>query len=340
MDPDYRRREQRRRQPQWSAAPTQGRRRAAPPPQPGIGRAGLTSALVAVLAAAALSGWVFRADLVRAADRLTGPAAADTPGAEASDTGAAGGGTRSGRSGRPGMGVAAQPAAPLPAPASVTVSVDGFMSWALLDRATGAVVGSPNMTGETNSTESMIKVWIAADYLRRQGATAPTSTRLSELSTMIRDSDDDAAEEIYQLDGADAVVQRMIKTCGLTDTDIFEGWWSRTQISARDAVRMGLCIADGRAAGSRWTGWLLNEMRQVRGEGRFGIIDALPADVAAKTAIKNGWTEIGEDDSWHVNCLAIMGRYVVAVLMRYPTRLGLDYGAGVCSDVARQLKLA
>ena len=332
MDPDYRRREQRRRQ-------SPGRRRAAPPPEPGVGRAGLTGALVAVLAAAALAGWVFRADLVRAADRLSGPAAADTP-STGSDTGAAGGVTRSGRSGRPGVGVAAQPAAPLPAPASVTVSVDGFMSWALLDRGGGSIVGSPDMAGETNSTESMIKAWIAADYLRRQGGTAPTKTRLGELSTMIRDSDDDAAEDIYQAGGADAVIQRMIKTCRLTDTSIFEGWWSRTQMSARDTVRMGQCIADGRAAGSRWTGWLLNEMRQVRGDGRFGVVDVLPADVAARTAIKNGWTEIGDDDSWHVNCLAIMDRYVVAVLMRYPTRLGLDYGAGVCGDVTRQLKLA
>jgi hypothetical protein len=228
----------------------------------------------------------------------------------------------------------------LPAPASVTVSVDGFMSWALLERASGSIVGSPDMAGETNSTESMIKAWIAADYLRRQGGTAPTKARLGELSTMIRDSDDSAAEDIYQAGGADAVIQRMIKTCRLTDTDIFEGWWSRTQMSARDAVRMGQCIADGRAAGSRWTGWLLDEMRQVRGDGRFGVVDALPAGVAARTAIKNGWTEIGEDDSWHVNCLAIMDRYVVAVLLRYPTRLGLDYGAGVCGDVTRQLKLA
>jgi hypothetical protein len=182
----------------------------------------------------------------------------------------------------------------------------------------------------------MIKIWIAADYLRRLADAKPDQDRLGELSRMIRDSDNSAAEDIYQTDGADAVVQRMIGVCGLTETSVSEGWWSRTEVSARDAVRLGGCVADGRAAGPEWTGWILGEMRQVRGEGRFGIIDALPANAAARIPIKNGWTVIG--DEWHVNCLAVVDRYVLAVLTRYPESLGLDYGAGICRSVTTQLR--
>ncbi|MCW2639865.1 MAG: hypothetical protein JWP76_2171 [Dactylosporangium sp.] len=217
------------------------------------------------------------------------------------------------------------------------MQVPGFFSWALLDRHTGVVVGSANDVNGTNTTESMIKTWITSDYLRLLGGRQPTQQRLDELSRMIRDSDDDAAEDIYRADGGDAVVRRMISICGLTDTRAHSGWWSMTQISARDAVRLGQCVADGRAAGPTWTAWVLDQMRQVEGEGRFGIIDGLPADVAAQTSIKNGWTLIYTDGLWHVNCLAVHDDFVLAVLTRYPGSLGLSYGAGVCKSVTLQL---
>ena len=238
--------------------------------------------------------------------------------------------------------------APPPAPTlrarPVTLRVTGFASWALLDRRTGRTAASK--TTGTNSAESMIKAWIAADYLRRAAGAGqqPSAGTLTELSRMIRDSDDGAAEDIYRQDGLDDVVERMISICKLTDTSVYYAWWSRTQMSARDAVRMGACIADGRAAGKKWTGWVLNEMRHVRGSiadqpdgGHWGIIDALPASLASEVAIKNGWTEIGADNSWHVNCLAVHSDWVLAVLVRYPASLGLGYGAGVCGSVTRQL---
>ncbi|MGC9665600.1 hypothetical protein ACNTMW_03480 [Planosporangium sp. 12N6] len=233
-------------------------------------------------------------------------------------------------------GLAEHAAAPLLAPGRVDVAVDGFYSWALLDRRTGTLTGSANDVSDTNSTESMIKIWIASDYLRRLAGAQPDVDRMAELSRMIRDSDDAAAEDAYQIGGGNAVVQRMISICGLTDTSVFDDWWSRTQVSARDAVRLGACVADGRAAGPTWTAWILGEMRQVRGEGRFGVVQALPDAAAGEIPIKNGWTVVG--DEWHVNCLAVVDRYVLAVLTRYPQELGLDYGAGVCRSVTAQLR--
>jgi len=284
-------------------------------------RAATAIALVAAIAAASFLVWLNRPDIVHAAGLIAQPS--DAAASSSPDSGA-------------GIGLAAQPAAPLLVPARVDVTVPGFFSWALLDRASGKISGSANLATDTSSTESMIKVWISADYLRRLGSASPSQSRLTELSRMIRDSDDDAAEDVYQAGGANTVVQRMIKICGLTDTSLFDGWWSRTEISAEDAVRLGACVADGRAAGAKWTSWILGQMRQVRGEGRFGIIEALLADAAARTSIKNGWTQVGSD--WHVNCLAIVDKYVLAVLTQYPVELGLQYGAGVCRNVAAQLQ--
>jgi hypothetical protein len=230
----------------------------------------------------------------------------------------------------------------------VEVAVDGFAAWALLDRQTGRIAGSDNLAA-TSSTESMIKIWLVSDYLRRTAEL--TAERLAQASTAIRDSDDDAAQSLYLAGGGDEVVQRMISMCGLTDTSIARpGWWSYTQMSARDAVRLGECVKDGTAAGSKWTKWVLEEMTLVRGTtaaedqhetsggGRWGIVDGLPAEVVKQgVAIKNGWTPIQADGNWHVNCLAVADDWVLAVMLRYPIDRGLDYGANVCRTITEQL---
>jgi hypothetical protein len=208
-----------------------------------------------------------------------------------------------------------------------------WSSWAFLDRRTGRITTRGN---GTNSTESMIKIWIAADYLSAVGAAGRelTSDEQVKLSAMIRYSDDNAAQALYVSRGSDAVVQRMIGACGLTDTRVYHGWWSQTQVSARDAVRLGDCVADGRVTTPRWTEWILSEMRQLTGEGAFGIGQVRPFDHGKKLAVKNGWTR-RDDGTWHVNCLAVADGWVLAVLVRYyPHSLGLDHGAAVCRSVA------
>ncbi|GAA2387700.1 hypothetical protein Cme02nite_22470 [Catellatospora methionotrophica] len=225
-----------------------------------------------------------------------------------------------------------------------------FIGYAMLDRHTGEIIASRNAT-RTSSTESMIKVWLVADDLRRAAESGRTVTpdELARASAAIRHSDDGAAQALYLAGGGNEVVQRMIDVCGLTDTTLFDQWWSRTQMSPRDAVRLAQCVADGTAAGPQWTGWVLSEMRSVSGStaaeeqfattggGRWGIIDGIPDTLARTLAIKNGWTAIGADGNWHLNCLAISDDWIMNVMTRYPVDNGLQYGADVCADVARQL---
>ncbi|GAA2521253.1 hypothetical protein [Pilimelia columellifera] len=240
----------------------------------------------------------------------------------------------------------------------VRLPIRGFASWAFLDRRTGQVVGSPNRAA-VSSTESMIKVWIIADYLRRRArGNWLTPVQRRDTSRAIIWSDDNAAERLYRAGGRDKVIQRLVITCRLTDTYVgYRGWWSRTQMSARDAVRMGDCIQRGWAAGPRWTPYLIDRMRRVQGSmatyrpwrtwggGRWGIITGVPRAVVPRTGIKNGWTQIGNDPvrgpyrdrHWHVNCLAVHPDWSVAVLLRYPSRYALSYGARRCALVARQL---
>jgi hypothetical protein len=249
----------------------------------------------------------------------------------------------------PGSGAQSPPATatPLLSPHPVTVDDTVFFGWSLLDRKTGAIAGSVNRETGTNSTESMIKAWIASDYLRQMDAAGrrPTAAALHDLTLMIIDSNDNMAQKYYLIDGKNAVVARLISMCGLRHTTIYNAWWSKTRMTPADTVRYGRCVADGRAAGKRWTPWVLDTMRHVRGGindqqrttggGHWGIITALPPVVAATTSIKNGWTAY--EGVWHVNCMAIQKDWVLSVMMRYSAGKNLAFGANVCSSVTRQL---
>jgi hypothetical protein len=228
--------------------------------------------------------------------------------------------------------------------AKVTVATAGFWNWALLDRRTGKIVGSSNYK-QTSTTASMIKPWLAADYLRmadERGET-PDAARLHQLEIMIRDSDNPAALETYTLNGKTDSINRLIRMCGLTDSQAVPNEWGTTRVSVRDAVRMGDCIADGTAAGPTWTPWVLDMMRRVRGMGDFGPRDVLPAAQASKVAIKDGWLLRDEDNNWHVNCLAVADTWAMAIMQRYPStgkdNIEADFAhtRQVCRDVASQL---
>src|SRR2546430_222751 len=248
--------------------------------------------------------------------------------------------------------VATQPAPPAPtlrAPAQ-PAAIKGpgsasFFGWAFMDRKTGTLTGSANSAAGTNSTESMVKAFIAPDFLRQQtaaGRDVPAAT-LNELTLMIIDSNDDMAEKYYEQDGANAVIQRMISMCGLTHTTIFSFWRARTQMSPQDAVKYGNCVANGTAAGPKWTEWILDTMRPGRGGGadpvsvtkhggRGGIIDGLPPGLAAQTSLKNGWT--ANKTGWPVNCLAIQRDWVLNVMVRIGS---LQSAANTCRSIAQQL---
>jgi hypothetical protein len=225
------------------------------------------------------------------------------------------------------------------APASVKIDAAGWWSWALQDTRTGKITGSTNKA-RTSTTASLIKSWIAADLLRRstEQGTTPSSSRLALVTTMIRDSNNEAAQALWEVVGQSASITRLISTCKLTDSSGYKNLWSNTNLSAEDLTRLGACIADGRAAGPKWTNWLLNEMRQVRGTGDFGIRKAFPASEQKTIAIKNGWVTRDAVGQWNVNCLAIGDGWTMGVMTVYPANLNYTYGAQICKNIAQQLR--
>lgn len=227
---------------------------------------------------------------------------------------------------------------PFLAPAEVP-NPGWFMNWAVVDLATGEEFGSANWR-ETTWPMSMIKAWIAADYLRTtypngpgpNGDGAPASL-LRAFSDMIQVSENWPADTYWHAMGGQATTARLIERCGVEDV-LSRPWaWSLTELSARDTAHLGQCIADGRAAGL-WTGWLLNEMRQVHGQGDFGARQAFP-ELHDTIAAKNGWWPW--EGVWAVACLAIGDGWVLATMQRAPS---FPAAARECEDVAKSLRAA
>ncbi|RLP94274.1 hypothetical protein EAD89_04495 [Micromonospora sp. BL4] len=219
------------------------------------------------------------------------------------------------------------------------LDIEGWYSWSVLDRRTGKIIGSKNMD-ETSTTASMIKSWIVADYLRRtaDAGDTPSDAKLSDATRIIRDSDNTRAEQFYNSVGRAASIRRLLTMCKLTDSGVApDGGWSRTALSPRDTARLGNCIADGTAAGPKWTKWLLNEMKLVRGAGDFGIRKAFPAAQQKQIAIKNGWIDRTREQEMHINCLAIGDTWTMGVMVKYPINMGYDYGMKNCEKITEAL---
>ncbi|MFF0174866.1 serine hydrolase [Micromonospora profundi] len=230
--------------------------------------------------------------------------------------------------------------APLPfAAKDLDLDIEGWYSWSVLDRRTGKIIGSKNMD-ETSTTASMIKSWIVADYLRRAADAdqTPSDAKLDDATRIIRDSDNTRAEQFYNSVGRDASIKRLISMCKLTDSSVApDKGWSRTALSPRDTARLGNCIATGTAAGPKWTKWLLNEMKLVRGAGDFGIRKAFPAAKQKQIAIKNGWIDRTREQQMHINCLAIGDTWTMGVMVKYPIDMGYDYGMKNCEKITEAL---
>jgi hypothetical protein len=208
-----------------------------------------------------------------------------------------------------------------------------WLSWSLVDTAHDRRVGSANSDTERTNSESSIKAWIAADYLRAAHAEGRpvTSAEQSDISAAVRRSDNAAAQRLYRALGGDAILRDLRTVCSVTVATTVPGYWSLTQISAVDATRIFACVlrtAPGLPGGQD----LLTDLRSVEPDDAFGIKAALPPTTAV--SLKNGWMPHSTTGKWNVNCVAAWDDYVLAVLTRYPVDRPLAYGADVCRDVA------
>ncbi|OLR89485.1 hypothetical protein BJP25_05205 [Actinokineospora bangkokensis] len=210
---------------------------------------------------------------------------------------------------------------PRPAAADVVAAVRGVEGSAevgvlVVDRQTGDDLLASGADRRFRSA-SLVKLLIAVDVLAA-GADAGLRQRVA---TMLRLSDDGIASELWVARGGSALVARVAGRVGLTGTrpPARPGQWGDVLITARDVARVydhvldelpgadRALVVDALAAAPR---------RAADGfDQHFGIPDGL----AARWAVKQGWSNSATDIVTHSTGLVGEGwRYVVVLLTEHP----------------------
>jgi hypothetical protein len=216
----------------------------------------------------------------------------------------------------------------------------GTAGFALIDTTTGKV-HSNSAGGVAMRTASIVKVIIgmrlfAVAAQQKRGLTADEQ---SNLSAMIRSSDNDAASRLWAALGGPAVITWVRKVTGVRNTapPANAPSWGFTTTTARDfaVILNALVHAKGVTAAHRDA--LLKEMRLVIPSQRWGVGIAVHRSTAA---VKNGWYPDTDAPVWRVLCTGVAdqggrpNRWVVVVTTRYPANLGMPYGQETCSGIA------
>jgi hypothetical protein len=216
------------------------------------------------------------------------------------------------------------------AQATEDAAADGAtISVAVLDRASNDMLSNGNE--QLVAIASVAKLFIADDLLSQESGGSADDRRLSTadreaLDSMLRSSNDDAAEAFWAERGGEAIIAGVAGRYGLTSTTPpSDGRWWNTMSSTSDLVHYYDKLLDGSGgvSGER-AKIIVDDLAGSTATGadgypqRFGIPDGLYAE---PVAVKQGWMCcIG--DSWMHLSTGVIGpdrRYVMVIESLQPS---------------------
>ncbi len=198
----------------------------------------------------------------------------------------------------------------------------------VLDRSTGQRVTNGNY--RAIAIASVVKLFIADDLLLRGPPLSPDD--LSSFQSMLRSSDDSAAEVFWERDGGSAIITRVAARYGLSGTvPPNDGRWFNTISTAADLVRYyDMMLSGAGGLPSDKADMIVDNLAQSAPTGidgmmpggvypqRFGIPEGLYAE---PVAVKQGWMCCIGSDWMHLST-GIVGanhRFVMAIGSDQPT---------------------
>ncbi len=193
---------------------------------------------------------------------------------------------------------------------------------AVYDDVTGRT--SMYRPGIAEDTASIMKVDILATLLAQDQAHGQslTATQQAVAQSMIEESDNDDAQDLWDSEGGAKAVQTFDTSAGLTQTTPdAAGYWGLSTTTAADQVQLLRTVAyanDVLTPASQ--SYELGLMSHVDSDEAWGVSAGPGADAAV--ALKNGWLPL-DSGGWQVNSIGYVdgdGRdYVIAVLTEGPT---------------------
>ena len=223
---------------------------------------------------------------------------------------------------------------------SLVSSDDGHVSVAVEDLSTGTVV-SDNV-GDAYVTASIVKLDILETllYQDQKDGTSPGSAQRDLITSMIEQSDNDAALDLYNDEGGADAITAANRVFGLTDTDVDNAAFGDTTTTVTDQIRLlREAMTSDSALDSANRDYIRDLMSHVESDQRWGVSAA--ADDSGSGAddylLKNGWLPRSATDLWEINSIGEVSHdgheYLVAVLSR--DNESMDSGISVIEKVAK-----
>lgn len=202
------------------------------------------------------------------------------------------------------------------------------------DRNTGRIVSNGN--GRSIVIASVVKLFIADDLLFGGDPLSPED--VGNFQSMLRSSDDSAAEVFWNRGGGSSIITRVAERYGLDGTaPPTDGRWWNTVSTAADLVRYYDMLLSGAGGLPREKAeMIVSNLAASTSDGidgtqpdgvypqRFGIPEGL---YAAPVAVKQGWMNVIGNDWMHLST------GVIGADRRYIMVIGSDQSAG--ADDAR-----
>ena len=185
----------------------------------------------------------------------------------------------------------------------ITSHREGDVDIAMIDLTTGHVAEYANTTERFN-TASIIKLSILAELLREyQAAGVPASecaqvteqcANMEVAAPMITQSDNDAAQQLFEYIGDASGLQKFYDQIGATNTTV-SSMWGLTQTTAADQLKVVQSIATpGKVLSQEYVTVALKLMDDVEDDQRWGVSGGVPDGVSYE--LKNGWLPDDEDE--------------------------------------------
>jgi hypothetical protein len=190
--------------------------------------------------------------------------------------------------------------------ASVRREDDYHVSVAVDDLTTGLQAADGGTTRYV--TASIVKVDILATllYQAQLSGQALTAGEQELATTMIENSNNDSASDLYDDAGGAAAIDQVNRVLGLTETTVgTDGYWGLTTTTVDDQIRLLRDVFTGSSpltASSRQ--YIQSLMSQVEADQQWGV----PAAASSGTAfmVKNGW--LPNPTLWEINSIGEVSR--------------------------------
>lgn len=180
---------------------------------------------------------------------------------------------------------------------------------------------------------STVKVPIMAETLEKTDGNL-TEEQQEQLTTMIENSDDDAATDLWEENGGTAAMQTFMSELGMSHTVANNAWGLSTTTASDMLKTMELFAYPNHILTNSERAYGLNLMENVEADQCWGVSAGVAPDTTI--ALKNGWSP-ETWSNWRINSLGYIngdGRdYVIAVYtISNPTE---QYGIDTIEGISR-----